>query len=250
MVSRFPGARTSPEPAGPQGTRLYAIGDIHGRADLLARLHGMIAADARRQPAPRNVAIYLGDYVDRGAESRAVIELLLRQPLEGFEAVHLRGNHEAFLLRFLEDVAVGPNWLAYGGRETLASYGIDPPHATAPPDALMRAQQELNLRLPRAHRDFLAGLRLLHEEGDFAFVHAGVRPGVPLDRQDPEDLIWIRDEFLDSRAAFGRVVVHGHTITPAPDVRPNRIGIDTGAFMTGRLTCLVIAETSSAFLQT
>ncbi|HUZ71778.1 MAG TPA: metallophosphoesterase family protein [Stellaceae bacterium] len=250
MIPRFFGARNPSEPAGPAGTRIYAIGDIHGRADLLRLLHGMIAADARRQPAPRNVAIYLGDYVDRGAQSRAVIDLLLESPLAGFEAVHLKGNHEDFMLRFLVDVSVGPNWLAFGGRETLESYGVDPPHAMAAPGELVRAQQELNAVLPRAHCDFLRGLALLHEEGDYAFVHAGVKPGVALERQQAEDLLWIREPFLESRAGFGRVIVHGHTITPVPDVRPNRIGIDTGAFMSGRLTCLVIDGTASSFLQT
>jgi len=250
MRPRFPAGRHRPEPAGPAGSRIYAVGDIHGRADLLERLHEMIAADAQRQPAPRRVVIYLGDYIDRGAHSREVIDLLLSQQLAGFEAVHLRGNHEEFLLRFLGDVSVGHNWLAYGGRETLQSYGIDPPHAMAAPDELARAQAALDARLPRAHRDFLNGLALLHEEGDYAFVHAGVKPGVALDQQQADDLLWIRDPFLESRAEFGRVVVHGHTITPVPDVRPNRIGIDTGAFATGRLTCLVIDGTASSFLQT
>jgi serine/threonine protein phosphatase 1 len=250
MINRLFGGRGRAEPSAPPGTRLYAIGDIHGRADLLRALTALIRDDARRRQAPRNVAVYLGDYVDRGPHSRDVIDLLRSEPLPGFEHIHLRGNHEDVMLRFLVDISVGPSWLAFGGRETLQSYGVDAPFPEAAPDELERAQRALAQRLPAEHLAFLRGLRLLHQEGDFCFVHAGVKPGVPLDRQREQDLLWIRDEFLASNAEFGRIVVHGHSISPVPEVRRNRIGIDTGAFRTDRLTCLVLEGAERSFLQT
>lgn len=245
-----PQPRQAAAPEAPQGSRIYAVGDIHGRADLLRRLHRLIAEDAERRPAPRKVVVYLGDYIDRGEASPAVIDLLLDEPLPGFDAVHLKGNHEDSLLRFLADGGIGPSWMLYGGAETLMSYGIRPPPPAGREGEIERAQQELRDRLPERHRRFLAGLKLTHEEGDYLFAHAGVRPGVPLDRQQEEDLLWIRDEFLFSNAEFGKIIVHGHTITERPDVQHNRIGIDTGAFASGRLTALVLEGADWSFLQT
>ena len=253
MIGWITGRRETAEgiaPAAPAGTRLYAIGDIHGRIDLLRAISHLVLDDASRRKAPRNVAIYLGDYVDRGAESRAVLEALVAEPLPGFESHHLKGNHEDCMLRFLSDIAVGPTWLNFGGRETLRSYGVDPPDAYAPTAELLRAQRELNRRLPQAHADFLRGLPTSHAEGDYFFAHAGVKPGVPLDRQSDDDLMWIRDEFLRSQDSFGRIVVHGHSISREPDVRRNRIGIDTGAYASNRLTALVVEGTDWSFLQT
>ncbi len=253
MIARFLAGRGRAEPAAPAGpadTRVYAIGDIHGRLDLLRQMSALVHDDAYRRQAPRNVVITLGDYVDRGPQSREVIEFLRHERLPSFEHVHLKGNHEDIMLRFLEDAAIGPNWLTYGGRETLQSYGIDAPEAHADFAALERARRAFVHVLPPVHLDFLRGLKLRHEEGDYVFVHAGIKPGVPLEAQREEDLLWIRDEFLSSGAEFGRIVVHGHTITPAPDVRRNRIGIDTGAFMSDRLTCLVVEGTEWSFLQT
>lgn len=237
-------------PAAPAGTRLYAIGDIHGRVDLLRALKDLVHEDAYRRQAPRNVIVYLGDYIDRGDESRAVIEALLNEPLPGFESHHLKGNHEEIMLRFLADTSVGPSWLGFGGRETLRSYGVDPPSPYASAAELQWAQRALAERLPREHLDFLRRLEISHEEGDYLFVHAGVKPSIPLEQQRDEDLLWIRDEFLQSEASFGRIVVHGHTISRDPDVRRNRIGIDTGAFLSNRLTALVAEGTEWAFLQT
>jgi len=255
MITRILGrSRSQPQqavaPEVPPGTRVYAVGDIHGRADLLRRLHAIIHADAYQRQAPRNVVVYLGDYIDRGEASPAVLDLLIDEPLPGFDRVHLKGNHEDALLRFLDDLGVGPSWMLYGGAETLISYGIRPPAAAGPDRAVERAQRELRLRLPLRHRHFLADLKLMHEEGDYLFAHAGVRPGVPLDQQQEQDLLWIRDEFLLSDAEFGKIVVHGHTITPRPDVQRNRIGIDTGAFASGTLTCLVLEGSDWSFLQT
>ena len=254
MNSRRPEQPARPSeavvPQAPPGSRIYAIGDIHGRADLLRQLHRLIHEDAYRRQAPRNVVVYLGDYVDRGDESRAVIDLLLDERLPSFESIHIKGNHEESMLRFLEDTAVGPPWLFYGGGQTLASYGVRPPEMPLNARDLLRAQSELAERLPPRHRRFLVDLSLSHSEGDYFFAHAGVRPGVPLDQQTAQDLLWIRDDFLLSEANFGKIVVHGHTIVPRPDVRPNRIGIDTGAFASGHLTCLILEGSQLGFLQT
>ncbi|MEN8197815.1 MAG: metallophosphoesterase, partial [Pseudomonadota bacterium] len=244
------GAR--PPPAPPAGSRIYAVGDIHGRADLLARLHRAILADAAAvgsaAGAARRLVVYIGDYVDRGLQSREVIDLLLDSALPGFEAVHLKGNHEDMMLRFLADAAQGPFWLANGGYATLASYGVGappPPHDAA---VLEDLRHRLEAALPPRHRDFLGSLALSHAEGDYLFVHAGVRPGAPAAAQREEDMMWIRDDFLDSRADHGQIVVHGHSINHQPEQRPNRIGIDTGAFTTGHLTCLVLDGAMQRFI--
>jgi serine/threonine protein phosphatase 1 len=253
MLARFfrstPAA--SPTATVPAGTRVYAIGDVHGRLDLLQELHQQIRDHAREYPIERCVVVHIGDYIDRGHESRQTIDYLTDSPLPGFETVYLLGNHERTLLEFLDDLSVGPGWLRYGGRETLFSYDIewdrDPNEGE---DALKRIQNDLRARLPEHHRRFLAGLKLTHEEGDYLFVHAGVRPGIPLDLQEPDDLLWIRDEFLNSSADHGKVIVHGHSISEEPVLRPNRVGIDTGAFATGRLTCLVLEGNQRSFLST
>jgi serine/threonine protein phosphatase 1 len=242
-----PVERVAPEV--PPGTRVYAVGDIHGRVDLLRQMHELIHLDAYRRQAARNVIVYLGDYIDRGTDSPAVLDLLLDAPLPGFTSVHLKGNHEDSMLRFLVDHAVGSAWLAYGGAATLLSYGVRPPDATRRED-LVRVQRDLAQRLPERHRRFMAGLTLTHGEGDYFFVHAGVRPSIPLEQQIEEDLLWIRDEFLESEAEYGKIVVHGHTITARPDVQRNRIGIDTGAFASGTLTALVLEGAEWSFLQT
>jgi len=236
-------------PRVPAGTRAYAVGDIHGRVDLVRQLHQLIHEDAYARQAPRNVVVYLGDYVDRGPRSDQVIDTLIEHPLPGFEHVHLVGNHEESMLRFLADPEIGPAWLEYGGAATCHSYGVKPPDPGNARD-LLRAQQQLREKVPERHLEFLRGLSCCHEEGDYFFAHAGVRPGVPLHAQVPDDLLWIRREFLDSTVEHGKIVVHGHTITELPEVRRNRIGIDTGAFASGKLTCLVLEDESWSFIQT
>jgi serine/threonine protein phosphatase 1 len=243
--------KTEPAAAAvPRGLRVYAIGDVHGRLDLLDRMLDLIEVDGATAPDLVKYIVYLGDYVDRGPHSRGVIDRLAEGPPPGFGAVHLKGNHEASMLEFLEDIRIGPNWLTYGGTATLASYHVPPPHADAPHEDLEHAQEQLRRLLPAAHRTFLESLRTSVTIGDYLFVHAGVRPGVPLERQREGDLLWIREEFLRSGADHGKVVVHGHTICPEPELRPNRIGIDTGAFATNRLTCLVLEGTERRFLTT
>jgi serine/threonine protein phosphatase 1 len=193
--------------------------------------------DAQAAAAERQVLLYVGDYVDRGPHSSGVIDLLLDRPLPGFQIVHLLGNHEDAMLRFPDDVSVGPTWLQYGGVETLRSYEIELSSGGWRDEReLRRLQGEVRRRVPRRHVEFLRGMKLMHLEGDYLFVHAGIRPGVPLELQDRIDLLWIRSEFLESRKDHGKIIVHGHTITEAPELRPNRIGIDTGAFFSDRLT--------------
>ncbi len=231
-------------------TVVYAIGDLHGRADLLAELHRLITADVARRREAHRLVVYLGDYVDRGPESRQVIDLLLDRPLTGFEAVHLKGNHEDFMVRFLAgENERGLGWLMNGAVETFASYGIDAP-LFATGAELDDLRRQLTERLPARQRAFLDRLKLMHVEGDYVFVHAGIQPGLPLDRQDENDLLWIREAFLDWTGRHDKVVVHGHTIGPTPEVRPNRIGIDTGAFATGVLTSLVLAGETRDFIRT
>ena len=227
-------------PAGPDGLGLYAIGDVHGRDDLLAALIDAVRADADEAGSARNLLIGLGDYVDRGPASAAVIERLSQFEARGFELVPLMGNHEHLMLKFLADPDEGGPWLANGAAATLASYGVAvgsgwPERLRYPSlrDALAR-------NLPPRHRRFVDTLATSHAVGDYLFVHAGVRPGVPLGRQAVQDLIWIRGPFLESAERFDRLVVHGHSIAPDPELRPNRIGIDTGAYRTGRLTALAI----------
>jgi len=240
-----------PDARAPEGLRLYAIGDVHGCVDLLAEAHARIAADLARRLVADWRIVHLGDYVDRGPDSAGVLRLLMEYRAAG-RAEFLLGNHDAFLLDFLADPenASFDVWMANGGIETMASLGIDGVLA-----AYSREQRErLELRsevlaaLPPDAPAFLSDLLPMVRHGDYAFAHAGVRPGVPLDRQEVGDLIWIRDRFLGSRADHGAVVVHGHTPTERVEVRRNRIGIDTGAVFTGTLTCLVLEGAERAIL--
>jgi serine/threonine protein phosphatase 1 len=232
----------------PAGKRLYCIGDIHGRADLLERLHQAIVDDASGF-AGQLQALYLGDYIDRGEESSRVIELLLQQPLEGFECIHLLGNHEQSMLGFLTDPVAMASWLSFGGMATLFSYGVGLGRIPGTGDLeLLRGKLEENL--PHRHRRFLEDCALYHREGSYYFVHAGVRPGVALERQRVEDQLWIREEFIESRANHGAIVVHGHTVTAQAELCPNRINIDTGAYRTGVLTALVLEGETQRLIQT
>jgi len=225
----------------PPGRRIYAVGDIHGCADRLATLHALIAADLARRPAAAPLLLHIGDYVDRGPDSAGVIALLCGgPPLPGVPTVNLIGNHEETMLHALAgERAAATDWLYSGGRTALESWGIDPdsPRETWP------------ARIPAAHRGFAQGLALSHREGGYLFVHAGIRPGVPLDAQAREDLLRIRQPFLFTDAALGAVVVHGHTPTKAPVIRANRIGIDTGAVFGGPLTCAVLEAGMVGFLE-
>jgi serine/threonine protein phosphatase 1 len=235
----------------PEGCRVYAIGDIHGRLDLLTKIHDLIRHDAERSgERNRSILVYIGDYVDRGPDSRGVLDLLLAGPPEGFERVSLLGNHDQAFLEFLDNADRGPRWFRIGGRETALSYGARLGHGPLTPSDFEALQEELVQLVPKAHRTFLENLHLQFPLGDFLFVHAGLRPGVTLERQNTRDLLWIRNRFLLSRRRHEKIVVHGHSRSSTPDLRPNRIGIDTGAYATGKLTCLVLDGVNLRFLAT
>jgi serine/threonine protein phosphatase 1 len=224
----------------PGGRRIYAIGDIHGLADRLFALHQVIADDLAARPVEAPLLLHIGDYIDRGAESAAVIARLAEgPPLAGVPTVNLLGNHEQTMIDALSgDRAAGTDWLYQGGRPALESWGVDPdsPRETWPAG------------VPAAHLAFVRGLTLSHQEGGYLFVHAGIRPGVALDAQSKEDLLRIRQPFLFTDADLGAVIVHGHTPVKAPVVRHNRIGIDTGAVFDGPLTCAVLEDRRIGFL--
>lgn len=233
----------------PDGLRVYAIGDIHGRSDLLRELHELIQNDARSCVTANKSIVYLGDYVDRGLDSKGVIDTLLK-PLEGFDCVHLKGNHEDTLLRYLDDYTMGMRWFPIGGDATVMSYGVRLPKGLSAKEREAHMWSEFQANIPADHLSFFSGLNLMHRVGDYAFVHAGVRPGTPIDQQNPTDLMWIRDSFLDCKDNFGAVVVHGHSTARKPEIRLNRIGIDTGAYATNILTCLVLEGATRRFLTT
>lgn len=255
VVSALGGLRGSradvePEPDRlPEGTRIYAVGDIHGRADLLARMRDMIAADIGIARPADALIVLLGDYVDRGPNSDLVLETL---SCGDFPApiLPLIGNHEAMLLDFIHRPETGETWRRFGGVETTHSYGVDVAELRAGQN-LAAVSERLRAAMPDHHLEFLrSGLHPFYSAGAYFFCHAGVRPGIPLGDQQEEDLLWIRDEFISSDADFGAVVVHGHTPSEQPMVRDNAIGIDTGAYITGRLTCLVLGQREVSFLST
>lgn len=255
MKSRLFGQRqrkpeAPPRYAAPPAMRLYAIGDIHGSLVPLRLLRDAIREHARTHPIEHKRIVYLGDYIDRGFDSKGVLDLLIDQPLPGFEHVFLKGNHEDGILGFLADGSNAPFWLAYGGIATMFSYGVKPPDPPSDENEIARARRELAKKLPAEHLEFLKRLEPYHIAGDYLFVHAGLRPGVPLEAQSEADLLWIRDPFLHSHEDFGKLVVHGHSISREPDIRANRIGIDTGAFASGVLTCLLLEGTRQELIST
>lgn len=224
----------------PRGQRVYAVGDVHGCRQQLVDLHAAIAADLAARPIRSVLLMHLGDYIDLGPDSAGVIQVLSQtSPIPGVATINLIGDHERMLLDALSgDRAAATDWLWAGGRASLASWGIDPD--------LPREQWEV--ALPAPHIAFLRSLVLTHREGDYLFVHAGIRPGVRLAQQTPDDLVTMRQPFLWSDVDFGVVVVHGHNTAPLPAVTDNRIGIDTGAGNGGPLTCAVLEEDQVGFL--
>ena len=233
----------------PPGQRVYAVGDIHGACKLLVEMQGMIRDDLRAFPVRDASLVYLGDYIDRGEHSREVVENLLTPPAFLPHATMLRGNHEQTLLDCLTDPERLANWRNFGAVETLLSYGVDP--------ALLRnrsdqgeAIAQLRANMPAAHLAFMNELPLFTKVGGYFFCHAGVRPGMPLARQIAQDILWIRGEFLESDEDHGACVVHGHTPASAPEVRHNRINVDTGACMSGKLTCVILEGETVRFLST
>jgi serine/threonine protein phosphatase 1 len=222
----------------PAGVRIYAIGDVHGRADLLDQIFTRIDAHIASHPIVRPVQVLVGDYIDRGPNSRQVLDRLIEREAT-HEMVLLKGNHETFVFEFLRNPSILTSWSQFGALETLMSYGLKPSlNADAATQKELAAA--LQATLPKSHLGFLGGLQSSFGCGDFFFVHAGVKPRIPLSKQRDEDLLWIRDEFLLYEEDFGKIIVHGHTPVREIDIRPNRINIDTGAYATGQLACLVI----------
>lgn len=226
----------------PPGRRVYAIGDIHGCLDRLATIHEQIAEDLATRPAEESILVHLGDYVDRGIDSAQVIDWLSAgAPVPVTRIVNLMGNHEDMMLNALPGTnkEAASTWLSNGGAESLLSWQISRKTPAA----------EWTSRVPAEHQAFLRGLEISFRSGDYLFVHAGVQPGVPLDKQEKQDMLWIREPFLSSKLAHGAVIVHGHTPRHDPVVRPNRVGIDTGAVMGGVLTCVVLEENKLGFIR-
>ncbi len=223
----------------PEGRVGLAIGDIHGRADLLLELLALLElrADYERRPGGEPVVVFLGDYVDRGPNSAGVLDLLLSGRPLGYERRFLKGNHEQSLLEFREEPLVNRAWVLQGGAETLLSYGVQPPPPIGASDSdWINAAAQLKERMPRTHLEFLHGLERYVELGDYAFVHAGIDPSRPLEEQTDDALFWSRSKFLASKRAFSHRVVHGHTPSAAPFADARRVGVDTGAYASGVLT--------------
>jgi diadenosine tetraphosphatase ApaH/serine/threonine PP2A family protein phosphatase len=236
---------TSLEPL-PEPRRVYVIGDIHGCADLLDRMIEEINKDLATHPEPDSLVVTVGDYVDRGPASRSVIEHLRQNPFPT-PFIPLKGNHEVLLEGFLRDPQTATFWQRLGGTETIHSYGVAASNVMGEQEAITVARA-LAQAIPPSHFDFLAWLRTSLAVGRYFICHAGVRPGVVLEEQAEQDLLWIREPFLTSLVDFGKIVVHGHTPTEQPELLQNRINVDTGAFITGRLTCAVLQTDRARFL--
>jgi serine/threonine protein phosphatase 1 len=233
----------------PDDHRAYVIGDIHARADLLVELLEMIAADAQNAPSNRQI-IFLGDFVDRGHQSRQVIEITLKTNLPAFKRITLMGNHEEYMVGFMDEPLSASEWLQYGGDATLLSYGVAMDPGVLTPQKLLKASDELCQSVPPAHRQFLSDLQDTYVLGDYMFVHAGIDPKRRLDKQKTEDLRWIRDPFIAHTELYEKIIVHGHTITETPEFHSNRISLDTGAYHSGRLTCLILEGNDRRIIQT
>jgi len=242
VLATLPGLRElrvrGRRPSLPAELRIYAIGDIHGRLDLLSELLARISSDIALRPTARPLYVFLGDYIDRGSASRETIDRLIEHG-KTHESIFLKGNHELIAIKCLSDRGLFDQWLRLGGLETLVSYGVAA-ETLANGKQIAELQSAFHGALPQAHFRFFRDLKNSFECGDFFFAHAGVKPNVELSRQKENDLLWIRGEFLTSKDDFGKIVVHGHTPAREIEVGPNRINIDTGAFATGRLSCLVL----------
>lgn len=232
---------------GPDGLRIYAIGDVHGRLDLLAKMHDSIRIHLEEQPVADWRVIHLGDYVDRGPDSRGVLDFLVASRQRDERVLALAGNHDVAFLDFLDEPDPDGLFAHYGGRQTALSYGVSMNFAD--PVAFAAQHEAFSKAVPASHHRFVQGLPFSLSIGDFFFCHAGIRPGVALDSQDPVDLIWIREKFLSYGELHPKLVVHGHTPSSEPEVLSNRINVDTGAFMSGVLTALVIEGADKQIMQ-
>lgn len=228
--------------------RVYCIGDIHGRLDLLQEIVRKINVQQQNFLGSTYV-VFLGDYVDRGPSSKQVVDYLIDSPIPDAKMVYLLGNHEQSLLQFMygSDFGIAHEWFRFGGIATLQSYGVVLKGIPTNKD-LDSIRQDLNDKCSLSHKHFYQSLEISFELGSYLFVHAGIRPKVPLDKQNPDDLLWIREEFLDSKRNHGKVIVHGHSVTDKPVVLPNRIGLDTGAYVSNNLTCALFEGNEVSFL--
>jgi serine/threonine protein phosphatase 1 len=229
---------------------VYAIGDIHGFGFLLKRLQDAIVEDANEHWYDDCTVVYVGDYIDRGLQSRQVIQHLIDAPLEGFKSVFLMGNHEELFMDFMETLPDYLTWVVHGGIQTAASYGVPFERKNSySAEEIHQFSEALVVAVPEEHKTWMKNLPVYHIEtiGDvkYLFVHAGIRPGVPLKEQVPSEMIWIRDLFLKSTLDHGYRVIHGHSPKEEPEVLPNRINVDTGVFFTGKLTAVVLDESNS-----
>jgi serine/threonine protein phosphatase 1 len=238
-----------PAPSLPPGRRVYAVGDIHGRLDLFDALLGSIATDNAKRCAAHVDLILLGDLIDRGPESAGVVRRAMEKPAWVTQLVALMGNHEEAMVEALNgNLDMARIWLRVGGQAALTSWGIDFSQLDeAHTEEIIVVARRL---VPQVERAWLSRMRTSYTLGDYHFVHAGVRPGIALSRQTTKDAYWIRDDFLASRAHHGAMIVHGHSISPDVETLDNRIGIDTGAYVTGRLTALCLEGSDRWLLQT
>jgi len=242
-------SRQDNEPAGPPGYRAYVVGDVHGRLDLLEDILAKIHAELQHRPAHKTLLVFVGDLVDRGPSSAQTIERLRTYRREGIQTVFLLGNHEEVFLRILGgDTSLIASWLQFGGMQCLESYGCDPAELAGRSAAEIVAI--VRSAVPPEHVEFLESFADSCRFGDYLFVHAGIRPGIPLEQQSQADMRWIRDPFLFDDTDHGFVVVHGHTISEEVVELPNRIGIDTGAYRTDILTALAVEESNRWLLDT
>lgn len=242
---------TKPPASAPLDTRIYAIGDIHGRFDLLQKMHDAIKADLLTCDSSNIQIIYVGDYIDRGFQSKEVVECLTNHPQLtdiNCDIIFLKGNHEHALLEFLRTPETITPWLLWGGEVTLQSYGVPLRNAEGKRTDCHEQSTKLKEVLPDNHQAFFDDLKLYYEAGDYLFVHAGIKPGVPLNKQHEEDLLMIRDAFIFSRKTLEKTVVFGHTIFTEPFVTEDRIGIDTGGYAHGKLTAVALEGTDKRFI--
>ncbi len=231
------------ESSTPDNTRIYAIGDVHGHIDLLVKLHQKISDDLDKNPIDQHRIIFLGDYIDRGPDSAGCVEYLIELSAKNEAVICLKGNHEDKLEKFLKDpVAIADSFFTYGGGECAESYGVDMAGYRGDRPETLQKCEELNSNIPAHHIEFYAQLARTVTFGDYMFVHAGVRPGVALDQQSSHDLMWIRSEFIPHQGLYEKVIVHGHTPAFPMEILPNRINVDTQAYDTGVLSCIVLED--------